>query len=103
LLVFKNAQHVLLLLAVTQVALLTVEAVVALVLTRQWPFVRRAYWEAVLDCWPLRRHVLAERRRIRQLRRRGDFWMLRFLKLRPNRWDEFQRVRRMGLPKVTSP
>ena len=28
--------------------------------------------------------------------------MLRFLRLRPNRWDEIVRMRQMGIPKVTA-
>jgi hypothetical protein len=54
----------------------------------------------VADCWRLRRHFLAERYRIRRFRHRGDLWMLRFLRWRLNRWDEVQRMRRFGLPKV---
>jgi hypothetical protein len=34
------------------------------------------------------------------MRRRTDFWMLRFLRGRFNRWREFKRFRRFGLPKV---
>ena len=68
---------------------------------RRWSFVKRAYLDAVKDCWGLRHHILAERRRIRGFRRRGDFWMLRFLRLRPNRWAELQRVRQSGIPRVT--
>jgi GT2 family glycosyltransferase len=99
--VLKNAQHVLLLLAATQVALLLLEGVVALLLTRSWGLVRRAYVEALVDCWRLRRHIGAERRRLRQLRQRSDWWLLRFLRLRLNRWDEILRIRRLGLPKFS--
>lgn len=97
----KNGQNLLLLLVPLQLALLLAEAVAALVLIRRGGFVKRAYWDAVADCWRLRGHILAERRRIRQFRRRGDFWMLRFLRWRLNRWDEVQRMRRFGVPKVT--
>ena len=81
--------------------LLFLEAVTARALVRRWGFVRRAYWDAVADCRRLRRHILAERRRIRGFRRRGDVWMLHFLRWRLNRWDELQRVRQFGVPKVT--
>jgi GT2 family glycosyltransferase len=101
LVLLKNARLLLLLLVPLQLGLLLLEAVAALVLVRRWDFVRRAYWDAVEDCWRLRRHILAERRRIRQFRRRGDLWMLRFLRWRFNRWDEIQRVRQFGVPKVT--
>ena len=98
----KGAQHLLLLTALLQVGLLAAEAVVGLMLVRRWGFVRRAYLGALADCWRLRGHILAERRRLRTLRRRSDWQMLRFLKWRFNRWDEIQRLRRFGLPKVTS-
>ena len=67
----------------------------------RWSFVKRAYWEALVNCWRLRKHIRAERRRIQQFRRRGDLWMLRFLRWRLNRWDELQRLRQFGVPKVT--
>ncbi len=98
----KNARGLLLLLVPLQLGLLALEALASLVLVRRWTFVKRAYWDAVMGCWRLRKHVLAERRRIRKFRRRGDLWMLRFLRARFNRWDEFQRLRRFGVPKVTA-
>lgn len=101
LVLLKNARNFLLLLAPLQLGLLGVEGLAALALVRRWSFVRRAYWDAVADCWRLRKHILAERLRIRQFRRRGDLWMLRFLRWRLNRWYEIQRVRQFGLPKVT--
>jgi GT2 family glycosyltransferase len=101
LVLLKNARLLLLLLVPLQLGLLLLEGVAALALVRRWGFVRRAYWDAVADCWRLRRHILAERRHIRQFRRRGDLWMLRFLRWRLNRWDELQRVRQFGVPKVT--
>jgi GT2 family glycosyltransferase len=97
----KNAHQLLLLLVPLQLGMLVLEALAGLALVRRWSFVKRAYWGAVVDCWRLRSHVLAERRRIRQFRRRGDLWMLRFLRWRLNRWDELQRLRRFGVPKVT--
>jgi GT2 family glycosyltransferase len=97
----KNAHNLLLALVPLQVGLLALEALLGLMLVRRWSFVKRAYVDAVRDCWRLRQHLLAERRRVRQFRKRGDLWMLRFLRLRLNRWDELQRVRRMGVPRVT--
>jgi N-acetylglucosaminyl-diphospho-decaprenol L-rhamnosyltransferase len=97
----KNAHNLLLLLVPLQLGLLLLEALASLAMVRRWSFVQRAYCGAVADCWRLRRHVLAERRRIQQFRRRGDLWMLRFLRCRLNRWDELQRLRRFGVPKVT--
>ena len=101
LVLLKNGRHLLLLLAALQLGLLAVEAVVALAMIRRWSFAKRSYLDAVSDCWRLRGHILAERRRLAPLRRRGDLWMLRFLCWRLNRWDEVVRMRRMGLPKVT--
>lgn len=101
LVLLKHGQHLLLLLAGLQLVLLGAEALVSLGLIRRWSFVRRAYLDAVADCWRMRGHILAERRRLAPLRRRGDVWMLRFLCWRLNRWDEVVRMRRMGLPQVT--
>ena len=84
LVLLKNARLLLLLLVPLQLGWLAFEAFVGLVLTRRWSFVKRAYWDAVVDCWRLRKHILVERRLIRQLRRRGDLWMLRFLRWRLN-------------------
>ena len=100
LLLLKNSQHLLLAILPLQLTLLSAEAVVMGALTRRWSHVRRAYLDAVEDCWRLRHHVIAERRRLRALRRHGDFWMLRFLRARLNRWDELRRLRRLGLPEV---
>jgi hypothetical protein len=76
--------------------------VVGLVLVRRWGFIKRAYLDAVADCWRLRGHILAERARLEPLRQRSDWWMLRFLRKRFNRWDEILRLRKYGLPKVTA-
>jgi GT2 family glycosyltransferase len=102
LLLLKNAQHLLLALIATQVILLLLEAFVGLILTRRWSFVKRAYVHAIRDCWRMRMHILKERRRVRSFRIRSDWWMLRFLRLRPNRWDELLRLWRIGVPTVTS-
>lgn len=101
LVLLKNARLFLLLLVPLQLGWLTIEAIAGLLMVRRWSFIKRAYWDALVDCWRLRKHVLAERRRIRQFRRRGDLWMLRFLRWRLNRWDELQRLRHFGVPKVT--
>jgi N-acetylglucosaminyl-diphospho-decaprenol L-rhamnosyltransferase len=100
LVVLKNSQHVLLLMVPLQIALLAAEGLAMGALARRWSHVRRAYIETVHDCWRLRRHIFAERRRVRALRKHGDLWMLRFLRPRLNRWRELRRFRRFGLPKV---
>lgn len=93
LVLFKNAQHLLLLAAPLQVALLCAETFFVGALTRRWSHIKRAFFEPLRDCWRLRRHILRERRRIRNLRTRGDLWMLRFLRARLNRWGELSRFR----------
>jgi len=102
LVLLKNAQHVLLLCLCLQVLLLLAEALAAMVLVRRWAFIRKAYLNAFRDCWRLRSHLAAERRRIGRLRRHSDWWMLRFLRLRPNRWDEVRRMKQAGVPQVSA-
>jgi GT2 family glycosyltransferase len=101
LLLLKNCQHLLLLMVPLQIGLLAFEAGLGLVLVRRWSFVKRAYVDSIAACWKLRRYVFAERRRLKQLRRRSDWQMLRFLRWRLNRWDEFLNLRRHGPPKVS--
>ncbi len=96
----KNAQHLLLVLVPMQLALIVVESVIIAVALRRLSYFRRVCWDALVDCWRLRWHVLTERKRLASLRKRGDFWMLRFLRLRPNRWFEIKRLFRFGLPKI---
>jgi len=100
LVLLKNCQHLLLLVVLLQLALLTVETLAMWTLTGRWSHVRRAYLDALRDCWRMRGYVLAQRLRLSAVRRRGDFWMLRFLRWRLNRWGEVQRFWRLGLPKV---
>ena len=99
-LLLKNCQHVLLLLVPMQLLFLAAEATASLVIVRQWSFVRRAYFDAIVACWGLRDHIRAERRRIGRLRKRSDWWMMRFFRLRPNRWEDLKLIRKHGLPKV---
>jgi len=101
LVLLKNCQHVLWLLVPLQVGLLILESVAGLLLVRRWSFVKRAYLEAIADCWRLRPHVRSERERIARFRKRTDWGMLRFFRLRLNRWDEMRNLRKHGLPKMT--
>lgn len=100
--ILKSAQHLLLIVAVLQVLLLFCESLVSLILIRRWSFARRAYWEAVRDCFRMRAHILRERRTLNGMRRRSDWYMLRFLTWRLARWDDLQMIRALGLPKVTA-
>jgi N-acetylglucosaminyl-diphospho-decaprenol L-rhamnosyltransferase len=98
---WKNTGVPLRLVLALQLLLLAAEALAGLVLIRRWSFVREAYLKAGEDTWRLRSHLRKERARLKPLLKRSDWAMLRFLKLRPNRWDELLRARRMGLPRVS--
>ena len=96
----KNSQHVLLLLVLPQALLVGLEALALAAAARRWSHFRRAGLEAMWDCWRLRGHIRAERRRVRALRQHGDLWLLRFLRVRLNRSAELRRCWRLGWPKV---
>jgi N-acetylglucosaminyl-diphospho-decaprenol L-rhamnosyltransferase len=100
LVVLKNAQHLLLFLCLTQLAIVALEMLFVMVTTRRWSVVRKAYLSALLDVWRLRHHVKKERQRVKKLRRCGDLTMLRFLKLRPGRWVDIEKLLRLGPPRV---
>jgi GT2 family glycosyltransferase len=96
----KNCRHILLLLVLFQIGFLFVESLAMAVLLRNRAIFRQTFLCALRDCWRLRHHVIAERKRIQGFRRRGDFWMLRFFRWRLNRWFEIKRLVRFGLPRV---
>src|SRR2546427_6261851 len=96
----KNSEHILLLLPFLHALLLVPEALVWLIMCRRLGFIRDAYWKAWRDVWRMRGHICAERRRLRSLRQRSDWWFLRFLRLKPGRWRVLERVVRLGLPRV---
>jgi GT2 family glycosyltransferase len=96
----KNAQHLLLVLAVFQIMRIVLEAALVLLLLRRWRTIKRVYLRALTDCWRLRHHLREERRRIRQMRRHGDLWMLRFFRLNLACWREIRQVWTSGLPKI---
>jgi GT2 family glycosyltransferase len=96
----KNCQHILLLLVIPHVLLLLLEGAVSLVLIRRWSYVRKSYLSAITGAFGMMPHVCAWRKKIRGFRQRGDFWMLRFLRLRPARWYEVERLFKYGAPRV---
>jgi GT2 family glycosyltransferase len=96
----KNGQHILLLAIIPLIALLFLESLAGAFLLRRWSFARASFWNALCDCWRLRGHVFRERKRIATFRKHSDFWMLRFFKLRLNRWDEVKRTIKFGPPRV---
>ncbi len=100
--VLKNAQHILLLLAVFQIVYLFFESVLWSVLSGNSKLFTTGYLKAMADCWRLRSHVRSQRREIARFRVRSDWWMLRFFRIRLNRWDEIGKVFKKGLPKVSA-
>jgi GT2 family glycosyltransferase len=102
LVVLKNAQHLLLFLCLSQCFWVFVEMLAVLLMTKRWSAVRQAYLRAFADLWRLRNHIFKERKRIGQLRRHGDFWMLRFLRFRPGRLADVEKLLRHGPPKVSA-
>ncbi|HWC58371.1 MAG TPA: glycosyltransferase family 2 protein [Verrucomicrobiae bacterium] len=94
----KNSHGPLLLLVLTQILLISVEAVVGALLARQLSFMRWSLLKPVGGCWRLRKYVLAERRRIAEFRKRGDFWMIcRFFSFRFGRWMDVKRLFSLGV------
>ena len=96
----KNCQHILLLLLIPHLLLLAAEALVMLVILRRWGHVKKAYISAVTETFKMRGHIFEWRRRIAGFRVRGDFFFLRFLRLKPTRWHEVTRLFKFGAPKV---
>lgn len=95
----KNSQHVLGLLLVPSALLVLLEGLLVWVMTRQWSLARATSLNALADAWRLRGHVRRQRRFIRTFRRRGDFWMLRFLRFGFGRYEEIEKIFKRGLPK----
>ena len=100
LLLLKNCQHILLLMLIPHLLMLFSEALFFLVLTRNWQFVRNSYLAGIAQAFGMHEHVREWRKRNRGLRQHGDFWMMRFLYLKPGRWGEAMQVFRLGTPKV---
>ncbi|HEY1662834.1 MAG TPA: glycosyltransferase family 2 protein [Verrucomicrobiae bacterium] len=72
----KNAQGPLLVMVLTQLALITAEALAGAIISRQPSFVRWALLKPLAECWRLRRHIVEQRKRNRSFRRHGDLWFL---------------------------
>jgi len=96
----KDCQSILLLTIIPLIILLFVESLVGAVILRRLSFARASFWSVLADCWRLRGHVWRERKRVASFRKRSDFWMLRFFRLRPNRWFEITRLFKFGMPRV---
>jgi hypothetical protein len=96
----KNCQHILLPVIVPLVVLMFLESLAGALLLRRWSFARASFWSVLTDCWRLRGHILEKRKEVAAFRKHSDFWMLRFFRLRPNRWDEVKRTIKFGPPRV---
>jgi hypothetical protein len=96
----KNGQHILLLPVIPLIALLFLESLAGSLLLWRWSFARASFWSVLRDCWRLRGHISRQRKAVSAFRKRSDFWMLRFFKLRLNRWDEVKRTIKFGPPRV---
>lgn len=100
LLLLKNCQHILLLLLIPHLLMLFVEAAFFLIATRNWKFVRNSYGRGIAEAFRMTAHVGEWRKKIKGLRQHGDFWMLRFLHIKPARFAELTVIFTLGAPKV---
>lgn len=101
LVLLKNSQHVLLLLILPQIVVAMMESLGGALISARWSFFRNAFVYAIRDCWRFRTHIIRERQKIQALRQRGDLWFIRFFRLRPNRWDEYCRIAKLGIPRIS--
>ena len=97
--VAKNSQHLLLLMLLPCAALIVVEGLFVLLMTRNVAIAKKISLDVFADFWRLRGHVFQERKRIRSFRRHGDFWMLRFFRLGFGRSHEIRAILKRGFPK----
>lgn len=95
----KNGQHLLLLMLLPCFGLVCLEGLVTWIKSRSWSVAKAGCFAAVVDFWRMREHLREERRRIRSIRRRNDFWMLRFFRLSFGRWEEVKKILQFGFPK----
>lgn len=102
LVVAKNTEWLWLWFVPAQFAALLMEALVGLILIRRAGFVGKAYVRAWCDAVRQWRHVMRERSKLARLRKRPDLWLLRFFRMRLNRWDEICRWKSQGKPKVSA-
>lgn len=85
-----------------QIFWLIPEGIAGCCMLKRASFFKNTVWNVFKDCWKRRSYIRTERLKIRQFKTRSDFWFLKkFLRFRLNRWDEFLKIRKLGLPKVT--
>jgi hypothetical protein len=95
----KSGQHVLLLMLIPCAALVLAEGLATWAITRSWPMAKATSFAALADFWRLRSYIRQQRRHIRDFRRHGDFWMLRFFCFGFSRWYELTKIVKLGFPK----
>jgi GT2 family glycosyltransferase len=100
LILLYHAQHILFVLLVPMLALFAIESVIGWCVLRRWSFFRNTFLDALRDCWWQRAAIRRQRALVRRLRRRSDFYMLRFLTWRLAHWEDFRRIVKLGLPVV---
>jgi N-acetylglucosaminyl-diphospho-decaprenol L-rhamnosyltransferase len=94
----KNSQGLLLILVLNQLALIGAEAVIGSLLARRFSFFYWSLLKPIADCWRLRGHILAERKKIHGFRQRGDLWILRrFFRFGFGRWMDVKRLFQFGV------
>ena len=95
----KNCQHVLLLMIIPCAVIIFAEGFATLLATRKWSNAKRGCFDSLIGFWKMRHNIRDWRRKVRALRRRSDFWMLRFLRFRFGRTDELKKMLKGGFPK----
>ena len=98
LVILKNARFLLLLLALSQSALIVVEAIIGTCLARRASFFYQALLKPLADCWHLRRHIREQRKKNRLRRQHGDWWITKhFFRFGFGRWSDVKRLFRFGI------
>jgi hypothetical protein len=95
----KNCQHVLLLMIIPCIMMIFAEGFTTVLATRKWSIAKRGCFDSVIGFWQMRGNIREWRHKVRALRRRSDFWMLRFLRFGFGRTDELKKMLKGGFPK----
>lgn len=95
----KNCRHFLLMMLVPCAALILVEGLATLLMTRSWRAFKISCLDAYAGFWRLREHVQTQRRWVQTLRKRNDLQMLSFLRAGFGRREEVRKMLRWGFPK----
>lgn len=96
----KNGQHILLGLLFPCICLVLLEALATMAMTGSFGMAKATCLDSLADFWRLRPHIREQRHRLKSLRQRGDFWMLRFLKFGFGRQHEVAKILERGFPRI---